>query len=77
LPYFDFRKCFRMSGGSDFRFVRGDCLVNFAQSFKYTRAFTAFRCDFDGISTFGKDSTPVLKLRENIIHFNQERTCWD
>jgi 8-amino-7-oxononanoate synthase len=49
-----------------------DCLVNFAQSFKYTRTFT-FRCsDFDWISTFGR-TTPVLKLRENIIHFNQEK----
>jgi 8-amino-7-oxononanoate synthase len=39
LPYFDFRKWFRMSGGSDFRFVKlRDCLVNFAQSFNIRRA---------------------------------------
>jgi 8-amino-7-oxononanoate synthase len=49
-----------------------DCLVNFAQSFIH-RAFTAFRCsDFDGYQHLER-IRPVLKLRENIIHFNQER----
>jgi 8-amino-7-oxononanoate synthase len=62
-----------MSGGSDFRFVKlRDCLVNFAQSFNIRRA-SAFRCsDFDWISTFGKGQQS-FKIRENIIHFNQEK----
>lgn len=52
-----------------------DCLVNFAQSFRYTtvlsRRFVA--TILIGYQHLQKDLAAVLKLRENIIHFNQEK----
>jgi 8-amino-7-oxononanoate synthase len=55
-----------------------DCLVNFAQSFKYIAGLSlrSVAAILTGYQHLERDSAPVLKLRENIIHFNQEKNMF-
>ncbi len=52
-----------------------DCLVNFEQNFKGITgpSLGFFAHILIGYQQLKKDSAVVLKLRENIIHFNQEK----
>jgi 8-amino-7-oxononanoate synthase len=52
-----------------------DCLVNFAQSLEHITGLSlpSVARILTGYQQLNKDSAAVLKLRENIIHFNQEK----
>jgi 8-amino-7-oxononanoate synthase len=57
--------------GSELR----DCLVNFAQSFKYTAGFHCVPFILTDINIW-KRTTNHRQIRENIIHFNQEKNMF-
>lgn len=52
-----------------------DCVVSFDQGFKHTKGLSLrFVADIlIGYQHFKEDLAPALQLRENIIHFNQEK----
>jgi 8-amino-7-oxononanoate synthase len=52
-----------------------DSVVNFDQRFEHTTGLPlrSVAAILTGYKHLERDSTPVLKLRENIIHFNQEK----
>jgi len=52
-----------------------DCLVNFDKSFKYTTGLSlrSVATILIGYQHLQKDSTPILKLRESSVFFNQQK----
>ncbi|SEA14879.1 8-amino-7-oxononanoate synthase [Flavobacterium gillisiae] len=52
-----------------------DCLVSFDQSFKHTTALSlrSVAAILIGYQHLQKDSTPILKLRESSVFFNQQK----
>jgi 8-amino-7-oxononanoate synthase len=55
-----------------------DCVVNFAQSFKYTTGLSlrSVAAILAGYQHLEKEQKAIAQLRKNIIHFNQEKNMF-